>query len=96
MFFAFKRKKPLESKLSKLFRIPFPKLPLARRLRTLTGKFVSGIETANLTVLEDGHPIPVNKFSEKEIGVQIVVAINPSPPMDTRDTLGLSRYDKIA
>ena len=73
----------------------FPEVTALLDVYDTNGKFVSGIEAANLTVLEDGQPIPVNELSEEEIGAQIVVAINPSPPMDTRDALGVSRYDQV-
>ncbi len=58
------------------------------------GKFVSGLGMANIMALEDGQPIPITALNEQEIGAQIVVAINPSPPMDTQDAFGISRYDQ--
>jgi len=58
------------------------------------GKFVSAMDAANLTALENGNPLPITELTEQAVGAQIVVAINPGPPMDTRDTLGISRYDR--
>jgi hypothetical protein len=71
----------------------FPTITALLDIYDTNGKFVSAVDAANLTVLEDGQPIPVSTLEEQEIGAQIVVAINPSPPMDTRDALGISRYD---
>ena len=59
------------------------------------GKFVSALDAANLTVLEDGNPLSPTSLVEQEVGAQIVVAINPGSAMDTRDSLGISRYDRI-
>ena len=58
------------------------------------GKFATAMEAASLTALEDGNPIPITELVEKNIGAQIVIAVNPGPPMDTRDTLGISRYER--
>jgi len=59
------------------------------------GKFASALDGISLTVLEDGNPLPLTSLVENEVGAQIVVAINPGPAMDTRDSFGVSRYDQI-
>ena len=58
------------------------------------GNFVSGLSVENIIALEDGISIPIAELNEQAIGAQIVVAINPSPPMATQDALGVSRYDQ--
>ena len=58
-------------------------------------KFVTAMDTMNLTVLENGQPLPLTSLEEKAVGAQIVVAINPGPAMDVRDKEGISRYDII-
>ncbi len=73
----------------------FPAVTALLDVYNTNGTFISGLETNNITVLEDGEPIHLNELTEEEIGAQIVVAINPSPPMDTRDAFGISRYDQI-
>ena len=60
------------------------------------GKFLSGLDAANVTVLENGQPLPLSELTEEEVGVQLVVAINPGPPMAVRDKLGISRYERVA
>ena len=59
------------------------------------GKFATGLDAMNLTVLENGSPLPVTNLTENDIGAQIVVAINPGPAMDIQDELGISRYDRV-
>ncbi len=58
------------------------------------GNFLSGLRAENITALEDGLSIPITELNEQVIGAQIVVAINPSPPMAMQDALGVSRYDQ--
>ncbi|MCP4139684.1 MAG: FHA domain-containing protein [Chloroflexi bacterium] len=58
------------------------------------GKFATAMEASSLTALENGNPIPITELTEKNIGAQIVIAVNPGPAMDTRDTLGISRYER--
>ena len=59
------------------------------------GKFATGLEAVNLTVLENGSPLPLTTLTEKEVGAQIAIAINPGPAMDIQDELGISRYDRV-
>ncbi len=72
----------------------FPSITAFLDIYASDGKFLTAIEASSLTVLEDGNPLPLTDLGEKEIGAQIVVAINPGPPMDTRDNLGISRYER--
>jgi len=72
----------------------FPTITAFLDVYTPDGKFATAMEAASLTALEDGNPIPVTELVEKNIGAQIVVAVNPGPAMDTRDTLGISRYER--
>ena len=71
----------------------FPTITALLDVYAPDGKFVSAMDAANITALEDGNPIPITELTEQEIGAQIVVAINPAPPMDKRDDFGVSRYD---
>jgi hypothetical protein len=72
----------------------FPTITAFLDVYTPDGKFATAMEAASLTALEDGNPIPITELVEKNIGAQIVVAVNPGPAMDTRDTLGISRYER--
>ena len=71
----------------------FPTITALLDVYDAQGKFVSAMDAANITALENGNPIAITELVEQEIGAQIVVAINPAPPMDKRDEFGTSRYD---
>ena len=73
----------------------FPTITALLDVYAPDGKFASAMDASNLTALENGNPIPITELTEQEIGAQIVIAINPSPPMDTRDEFGISRYDIV-
>ncbi|MBT3322727.1 MAG: FHA domain-containing protein [Anaerolineae bacterium] len=73
----------------------FPEITALLDIYGPDGKFLSNVDATNIMVLEDGQAIPITALNEQEIGAQIVVAINPSPPMDTQDAFGISRYDQM-
>jgi hypothetical protein len=60
------------------------------------GAFISGLEPKTATVLEDGEPVPVQELTELAVPSQIVVAVNPGPPLDVRDGQGVSRFQRIS
>ncbi len=59
------------------------------------GNFLSGLQPQDATVFEDGQPLPVQELSEIAIPAQIVVAVNPGPPLGVRDGEGISRFERI-
>lgn len=59
------------------------------------GIFLTGLKPEAITVLEDAEPLPVKELTEQAVPVQIVVAINPGPPLDVRDGQGVSRFQRI-
>ncbi len=59
------------------------------------GRFVTDLEAADLTVLEDGQERPVDDLSLLAPGVQLVVAINPGPALGVRDEQAVTRYEKV-
>ncbi len=73
----------------------FPTITALLDVYDAQGKFVTDLDAANVTVLEDGQPLPLSELTEEEVGVQLVVAINPGPPMAVRDKLGISRYERV-
>ncbi len=83
------------AQIIKLTTSDFPSMQGLLDVYDANGRFATGLEAANLTVLEDGSPLPISNLTEKEVGVQIVVAINPGPAMDIQDSFGVSRYDLI-
>ncbi len=73
----------------------FPTISAFLDVFDTAGRFVSGLKPDNATVLEDGHPIQVQELNEMVIPEQIVVAINPGPPLAIHDTLGVGRYQRL-
>ncbi len=59
------------------------------------GQFVTGLQPADVTVLEDSAPLPVVGLSESAPPAQIVVAVNPGPALDVRDGEGIQRFRRI-
>jgi hypothetical protein len=59
------------------------------------GIFVTGLKPEAVTVLEDGETLPLQELTEQAVPAQIVVAINPGPPLDVRDGQGVSRFQRI-
>ncbi len=60
------------------------------------GKFITGLTTADLSVLENGQTLGApSTFEQLEQPLNVVVAINSGPALAVRDGLGFSRYDKM-
>ncbi|MBI3737642.1 MAG: hypothetical protein HY258_01190, partial [Chloroflexi bacterium] len=60
-----------------------------------SGRFVSGLKPGDLAALEDGQPLPVQELNEMTVPAQIVVAVNPGPALGTRDSQGVTRFQRI-
>ena len=59
----------------------FPQVSALVDVFDANGAFVSGLQPADLTVYEDAQPRKVATITESAPPVQIVVAINPGPPL---------------
>jgi hypothetical protein len=73
----------------------FPVISTLLEVYGADGKFVTGLTSQDVLALEDGQVIPLDTLEATTPGVQLVVAVNPTPAMAVRDTKGLSRYDKV-
>ncbi len=93
--FAVRAQEAARAEIIKIDAGDFPTMHGMLDVYDADGKFASALDATNLTLLEDGNPLPLTSLVEEEVGAQIVVAINPGPAMDTRDSLGTSRYDQI-
>ena len=71
----------------------FPKIETYLDVFDDQGKFIHGLEAANVRVLEDEKPMAVSGLNESRPGVQLAVAINPGPSFAVRNSKGISRYD---
>jgi hypothetical protein len=60
-----------------------------------SGRFVSALKAEDVTVLEDGKPLPVQELTEMVIPAQIVLAVNPGPALGVRDTQGVPRFQRL-
>ncbi len=73
----------------------FPSVAALLDVYDAQGQFVSGLQPSDITVLEDGNPLPLTGLSESTPPAQIVVAINPGPALAVRDGEGIERYRRI-
>jgi hypothetical protein len=74
----------------------FPKLTALVDVLDAGGVFVPDLNAGDFSVVEDGQVVPVDQVEERELGLQIAVAIDPGPAMAVRDINTVTRYDKIA
>ncbi|MBI3173771.1 MAG: FHA domain-containing protein [Chloroflexi bacterium] len=73
----------------------FPAISAQLDVFDATGVFVSGLQPGAVTVMEDGQPRPVETLTEQALPLQLVVAVNPGPPLDVRDGQGISRFQRL-
>jgi hypothetical protein len=59
------------------------------------GNPVTGLVPGDVTILEDGQSRPVDELTESKPPAQIVVAINPGPPLAIRDGQGIARIERV-
>jgi len=74
----------------------FPQISTYIDVRDAQEGFVFGLEPSNVTILENGDPLPVQELKLMRPGVQLVVAFNPGPAFSIRDVNGLSRFDHLS
>lgn len=60
------------------------------------GEFLSGVAPSEIVILENDKDFSPDLLQEMQLPLSLVVAVNSSPILGTRDSFGLSRYDKIA
>lgn len=73
----------------------FPQVSALLDVYNANGGFVSGLEPSALVAYEDGSTRPVDALTQASVPVQIVVAINPAPALDMRDSLGIARFARV-
>jgi hypothetical protein len=75
----------------------FPKISAFLDVFDSNGIFASGLKPEAVTVIEDNQPLPVDSLNEIAVPLQLVIAVNQGPPLDTRDaTTNTSRFQRIA
>ena len=60
------------------------------------GIFVSGLKPEAVTVVEDNQPLPVDSLTELAVPLQLVISVNQGEPLDSRDSTGISRFQRVA
>jgi hypothetical protein len=73
----------------------FPQVTVLVDVFNSSGEFISGLDPARITVYEDSQPRPVDALAETPIPVQMVVAVNPGPPLAVRDGTGIDRFTRV-
>jgi hypothetical protein len=73
----------------------FPQVTALVDVFNSNGEFISGLDPARVTVYEDNQERPVDSLVETPIPVQMVVAVNPGPPLAVRDATGVDRFTRI-
>ena len=73
----------------------FPRIETTLDLRDGQGKFMHGLQAADVRLLEDGSSIPISELAEQRTGVQVVVVLSPGPSFAVRNLKGVSRFDLL-
>ena len=73
----------------------FPQVSALLDVFNANGGFESNLQPSDLTVYEDGQPRPVDTLTQLDVPVQIVVAVNPAPALDVRDSTGVARFARV-
>lgn len=73
----------------------FPQVSALLDVFNANGGFESALQPSSLTVYEDGQPRPVNTLTQLDVPVKIVVAVNPAPALDVRDSNGVARFSRV-
>ena len=73
----------------------FPEVSALVDIFGANGEFLANLEPSDITIYEDGQPRPVEALAQSSVPVQIVVAINPGPPLAVRDATGIDRFSRL-
>ncbi|MCJ7824749.1 MAG: FHA domain-containing protein [Anaerolineales bacterium] len=73
----------------------FPKVSVFVQVRDETGKPLDDFPASGLSLLEDNQVAPDLTVDPVQVGTRLVYALNTSPALRIRDTLGRSRYELI-
>jgi hypothetical protein len=58
--------------------------------------FASGLTPEAVTVIEDGQQFPADSLTEMAIPLQLAVAVNQGTALDVRNSVGVSRFQRVA
>jgi len=73
----------------------FPRVSALVDVYDANGEFMHGLQPSAITVYEDSQPRTADELEESAVPVQMVVAINPGPPLAVRDGGGMARFTRV-
>ena len=73
----------------------FPQVSALVDVFDANGQFLTDLKPSDMTVYEDGQQRTVDALSTASSPAQIVVAINPGPPLAVRDGSGATRMQRV-
>ena len=73
----------------------FPAISAGMDVYDADGNFVTGLQAADITVLEDNQPRALSKLEELQPGAQFAVALNTGAVFSRRDAYAVTRLDII-
>ncbi len=74
----------------------FPQISNYFAVRDGEGRFLTGLTAGDISIQENGVEIAGHSLEELRPGVQLAIALDPSPTFAVRDSTGQTRYDYIA
>lgn len=74
----------------------FPTIRFFLDVHDEEGNFIHDVEVNQVSIIEDGKPLPAANIMETKPGLQFVVALNPGPSFAIRNSQAISRYDIIS
>ena len=74
----------------------FPEVHVFLQIRDETGQPLDDIPADAFSLLEDNQVAPDLAVEQAQVGTRLVYALNTSPALRIRDTLGRSHYDQIS
>jgi hypothetical protein len=61
------------------------------------GIFITGLQPASVSVVEDGQTLPLDTLNEIAVPLQLVIGVNQGAPLDTRDpATNFSHFQRIS
>lgn len=73
----------------------FPAVTVGLDVFDASGNFVSGLTSADVTLLEDTQPRPLTSLEELQPGTEFALALDPGPYFAYRDVNAVTRMDKV-
>jgi len=73
----------------------FPVIQVSMDVKDTEGKFITGLQAEDVTILEDDQEIAVSKITSYDPALEFVVGINPNFSFAISDAQSRSRLDKI-